>query len=114
MIKNLKKNRTHRIKPIAKNTIIIAERLAPADIAQIDPAKVIGIVAMLGGVDGHSAIMARALGLPCVLGATSLLTSIQSGDPIIIDGILGRVFSHPTKARRQQYKKLHSIHETKK
>ena len=58
---------------VPHGSIIVAEEITPADTAQLDPEHVAGFAAQSGGPQGHTAIMARALGLPAVLGAPGLL-----------------------------------------
>jgi phosphotransferase system enzyme I (PtsI) len=77
-------------------SILVAEELTPADAAQLDPDAVAGIAAQSGGPQGHTAIMARALGLPAVLGATGLMDRVKTGDVLLLDGTLGQVVLHPT------------------
>jgi phosphotransferase system enzyme I (PtsI) len=81
---------------VPNGSIIISEEVTPADAAQLDPENVVGIAAQMGGMQGHTAIMARALGLPTVLGAAGLLSSVRNGDPILVDGDLGRIVINPT------------------
>lgn len=86
------------VKPFAsvpKGSIIIADELTPADTAQLNPERVLGAAADLGGAEGHTAIMARALGLPTVLGVQDMLRQVQHGDMVIIDGTVGRVVVNP-------------------
>ncbi len=88
---------------LPENSAIVAEELSPADTAQLNPAKVVGIATMLGGAEGHTAIMARALGLPAVLGVTGLLKGARSGADIIIDGDAGRITVNPTQETLAAY-----------
>jgi phosphoenolpyruvate-protein phosphotransferase (PTS system enzyme I) len=81
---------------VPRGSIIVAEELTPADTAQLDPEHVVGIAAQAGGPQGHTAILARALGLPAVLGAAGLLEAVRTGDRILIDGDLGQVVVHPS------------------
>lgn len=85
--------------------ILIAEELTPADAAQLDPDRVVGIAAQMGGPQGHTAIMARALGLPAVLGAPNLLTSVRTGDDLLIDGDLGQLVIHPSPTSLNAFRK---------
>lgn len=96
LIRNLAQTPMKPLSTIPKNSAVVAETLTPADTAQLDPAKVVGVATMLGGAEGHTAIMARALGLPAVLGVPGLLDTIRNGDTIIIDGGQGRVIVNPT------------------
>ncbi len=90
---------------IPSGCILVAEEVTPADTAQLDPEHVIGIAAQMGGAQGHTAIMARALGLPAVLGAPGLLDVVRTGDPLLIDGDLGRVVIHPSARSLSVYRR---------
>ncbi|MBT4626518.1 MAG: phosphoenolpyruvate--protein phosphotransferase [Rhodospirillales bacterium] len=113
------------VKPFAsvpKGSIIIADELTPADTAQLNPERVVGAAADLGGGEGHTAIMARALGLPTVLGAQDMLRNVRHGEMIMIDGTVGRVVINPSKATldaatkqqkayRRQAERLHRMRD---
>ncbi len=89
------------VKPFAAvppGSIVIADELTPADTAQLNPERVKGAAAVLGGAEGHTAIMARALGIPAVLGVADLLHAVKHGDSVLIDGTVGRVILNPNKA----------------
>lgn len=88
-----------------KGGIIVAEQLSPADMAQIDPDSVSAVAAALGGTEGHTAIMARALGLPAVLGAADLLSGVEQGQQIIVDGYSGKIIVNPTPATIKRFEK---------
>lgn len=75
--------------------IILAEEITPADAALLNPSRVIGFATVLGGAEGHAAIIARALGLPAVSGVGALTHGIKTGDPIIIDGRKGEIVVNP-------------------
>lgn len=94
---NLGKHPARPLASLPKGSIIIADSLSPADMALLDPARVSGAATMIGGGEGHTAIMARALGLPAVLGAPDLMDGIHSGDQVIVDGNSGRIIVNPTK-----------------
>ena len=85
------------------NSIVLAEEITPADTALMDPSKIGGFATALGGAEGHTAIMARSLGIPAVLGITDLFGTIQPGDIVIIDGSNGVVVVNPKPARLRQY-----------
>ena len=88
-----------------KGGIIVAEQLSPADMAQIDPESVSAVAAALGGTEGHTAIMARALGLPAVLGAADLLVGVEQSQQIIVDGYSGKIIVNPTPATIKLFEK---------
>lgn len=70
--------------------ILLAEDLAPADTATLDPALIHGIATRLGGPTSHTAIIARQLGIPCVVAAAEL-ADIADGTLVLLDGAAGTV-----------------------
>ncbi|UNB99953.1 phosphoenolpyruvate--protein phosphotransferase [Mycolicibacterium boenickei] len=75
-------------------SILCAEDLAPADTAGLDPQLVVGLVTTLGGPTSHTAIIARQLGIPCVV-AVSGLGSVLAGAMVLLDGTAGTVTTDP-------------------
>ncbi|KQR98771.1 phosphoenolpyruvate-protein phosphotransferase [Williamsia sp. Leaf354] len=74
--------------------ILFADDLAPADTSGLDPALVRGLATRLGGPTSHTAIIARQLGIPCVV-AVGALTSVAAGTPVMLDGEAGTVTVGP-------------------
>ena len=79
--------------------ILVAEDLAPADTATLDPNKVVALVTAGGGPQSHTAIIARALGLPAVVAALGVGT-LADGRPVYVDGTAGVVSTEPGDAER--------------
>lgn len=75
--------------------VLVADDLAPADTVDLDPASVAGLVTARGGPTSHTAIIAKALGLPAVVSCPDILT-VAEGQALIIDGASGRVVVEPT------------------
>lgn len=72
--------------------ILIAEDLSPADTASLDPAAVLALVTERGGPTSHTAILARALGLPAVIGCQGVREAVQRyGDLVSVDGTTGQI-----------------------
>ncbi len=90
---------------IEKDSIVIAEEISPADTALMDPDEIAGFACVLGGAEGHTAIMARSLGLPAVLGVPDLIPKIKTGDLLIVDGSNGLVILNPTAKRVASYQR---------
>ncbi|WP_141505896.1 phosphoenolpyruvate--protein phosphotransferase [Paenibacillus luteus] len=89
--------------------ILIAKELSPSQLAHINPQHVLGIVTLAGSTTSHSAIMARALGVPLVVGVEAKLEEpIQTGQTIIIDGSEGTVFIDPVQSIIDSFTALHS------
>ncbi|MDV7999950.1 phosphoenolpyruvate--protein phosphotransferase [Rhodococcus sp. IEGM 1408] len=74
--------------------VLLADDLAPADTAGLDPEKVLGIVTEHGGPTSHTAIIARQLGIPCVVAASGL-TGARDGALVLVDGGAGTVTVDP-------------------
>ncbi len=75
--------------------IVAARDLAPSDTAQFDPQLVLGVCTELGGATSHSAILARALGIPAIVGLGPALARIPDRQLIAIDGEMGTVWLQP-------------------
>ncbi len=95
LIRNLTKTCDQNIGDLPEGSIIVAEEMTPADTALIDPKKVSGFATVLGGAEGHTAIMARALSMPAVLGVAGLIKEVQTGDQIVVDGDNGQIILRP-------------------
>ena len=102
---NLGKHPLRPLSALPKGSIVIAENLSPADMAQLDPSSVSGVGTLLGGAEGHTAIMARALGIPSVLGALGLMDGVRTGDQVIIDGTAGLVVINPNAQTLKRFER---------
>ncbi|MCL2468687.1 MAG: phosphoenolpyruvate--protein phosphotransferase [Alphaproteobacteria bacterium] len=106
LIRNLMQQSYNPFADAPEGCILLAEDITPADTALMDPARIAGVAAVLGGPEGHAAIMTRALGLPSVLGVSALVSGAQHGDLVIVDGHEGKVILRPTAATQTRYKNL--------
>ncbi|NMN99919.1 phosphoenolpyruvate--protein phosphotransferase [Gordonia sp. TBRC 11910] len=75
-------------------SVLFADDLAPADTAGLDPELVIALVTRLGGPTSHTAIIARQLGIPCIV-AVGDLASIEAGTQVLVDGTAGTIVVEP-------------------
>ncbi len=105
LIRNLTKTPYIAFSTLAKGTIVVAEEITPADTALMDTARIGGFASVLGGAEGHTAIMARSLGLPAVVGATGLIGAVKSGDMVIVDGTGGTVIVQPSQKTLAAYQR---------
>jgi phosphotransferase system enzyme I (PtsP) len=78
-------------------SVLVAGDLAPSDTAGLDPELVVGLVTERGGPTSHTAIIARQLGIPCVVGTAGAL-QIAAGTPLLVDGVAGTVELGPDEA----------------
>ena len=80
---------------LAEPGIVVADELTPGEAAGLDPEHAWGIVTARGGATGHAAILARALGIPAVVGAGPGLLAIPDGTPLAVDGAAGTIDVEP-------------------
>ncbi len=94
---------------VSEQVIVVAHDLSPADTVQIDKSKVIGFVTDIGGRTSHTAILARSLGIPAVVGLETVTSLVPNGTPMIIDGSSGTVILKPSAETFREYllKKQH-------
>lgn len=104
LLKKLMDITSTTLRDITGNVILFARDLTPSDTAQLDRDKVIGFVTKSGGRTSHSAIMARSLEIPAVVGVGDMTEKIATGDFAIIDGNEGLVFINPANDVIEQYK----------
>ncbi|ALU15987.1 phosphoenolpyruvate-protein phosphotransferase PtsP [Eubacterium limosum] len=88
-----------------EDTIIVADDLAPSDTAQMDKARVKGFATNIGSRTSHTAIMARSLEIPAVLGLGDITAAVKNGDMVVVDGLKGQAVINPTDDELAAYKK---------
>ncbi|HHQ1009260.1 TPA: phosphoenolpyruvate--protein phosphotransferase [Listeria innocua] len=93
---------------IDKEVVVVAADLTPSDTAQLNRKFVKGFVTDIGGRTSHSAIMARSLEIPAVVGTKEVTASVAKNDIVIIDGLEGNVIIHPTEEQIAHYEKIKS------
>ena len=86
-----------------EEVILIAHDLSPADTAQMRREKVMGFATDIGGRTSHTAIMARSLEIPAVVGLNDVTTKTSGGDFVILDGNRGRLTISPSEETRNKY-----------
>lgn len=89
-----------------RKPLIIAEDLAPSETAAFRKENVLGFATDFGSNTSHSAVMARALEIPAVVGLRDISRRIQPGDEVLIDGNKGILIIHPTPERLKEYGKV--------
>ena len=113
IIVNLMGSKHENITDIERPSIVIAHDLAPSDTAQMVNGKVLGFMTDAGGRTSHTAIMARSLEIPAVVGLESVTHQIESGDIVVLDGTTGTVIINPSEnvikvyeRRKERYEKF--------
>ncbi|MFB9758421.1 phosphoenolpyruvate--protein phosphotransferase [Ectobacillus funiculus] len=99
---------------ISEEVIIIAEDLTPSDTAQLNRKYVKGFATDIGGRTSHSAIMARSMEIPAVVGTKTVTADIENGVLVIVDGLDGTVIVNPTPNVVEAYQQKQEAYQAKK
>ncbi len=86
------------------DAVVVARELGPADVVQLGKAAVAGFVTESGGMTSHTALVARAVEVPAVMGIENIWSIAQDGDLIALDGYDGTVVLHPTPETTSAYR----------
>lgn len=89
-----------------KRTVLIGEEVTASALAEVPEGHLVGVVSARGANNSHVAILARALGVPTVMGVRSLKMENLTGRAIIVDGFFGHVYISPIRSVLAQFKKL--------
>lgn len=110
ILRNLIGYHEHLLQEISEQVILVAHDLSPADTLQLDRNKILAFVTDAGGRTSHTAILARSMGIPAIVGLESVTQLVNQGLPLIVDGTSGMVVIHPSPEsfrdylqRKQQY-----------
>lgn len=91
---------------VEKGSILVACDFTPSMTSKINPKNVEGVIGEIGGVTSHSAIIARALGIPCILGVKDAASIIKSGDELVADAVKGEIIISPSADEKAEYSLL--------
>jgi phosphocarrier protein FPr len=93
---NLQGHKAAKIPELPQPAILVARDLTPADVAELNPERVLGIVTLAGGPTSHSAILARSLGIPSVAGIDPDLLDVAPDTTLGLDGFSGTLWIRPS------------------
>ena len=105
VLRKMLKEKAMSLSDLKEKVVIVAHDLAPSQTASLPKEKILGFVTNVGGRTSHTAIIARTLRIPAVVGAGVATENIKSGDRIIVDGSSGYVIAHPTDKTLREYHK---------
>lgn len=91
---------------LTSDVIVIGSEFGPSNITNFDNPHILGFATDFGGQTTHTAIIAKALGLPAVVGCHDITKRIRSGDTVILDSFSGKVFINPDKQTLAKYQKI--------
>lgn len=111
ILRNLTGGKQQKMSQLGEGLVIVAEDLSPADTAQMKIDKVFGFATEIGGKTSHTAIVARSMEIPAVVGLVNITRIVRTNDDIIIDGSSGLVIVNPDPEmlRRYEDKKKHYL-----
>jgi phosphotransferase system enzyme I (PtsI) len=104
ILENLQKKKRKQ-KLIRANEILISNELSAADLLSLSKTKLSGLVSVMGGPEGHFAIVARSLSIPTLVGVKNLLKDLKDNEPIVLDGEKGILIKNPKISTINYYKK---------
>ncbi len=111
VLTNLMGRKHESVADIKTPSIIIARDLAPSDTAQMVKGMVLSFLTDVGGRTSHTAIMARSLEIPAVVGLESITRKVENGDTIIVDGTTGTVIVNPSESVVEVYRRRKERYE---
>jgi len=92
------------LESVAEPSILVTREFSPSDMIMLDRHKITGLVSETGGRTSHVAILARAMQIPAVVGASGIMSEVVDGEDIIIDGFQGTVILHPDQETLEQFR----------
>lgn len=103
ILRNLSGKEHDALNAIRERVIIVAHDLSPADAAQLQLERTLGLVTDMGGRTSHTSIIARSLSIPAVVGAEIASKQVQMGDIVIVDGTSGNIIINPSEEKISYY-----------
>ena len=103
ILKNLLGTEHHSLQDVKKKAIIVAYDLSPSDTAMMHRGNVIAFVTDIGGRTSHTAIMAKSIEIPAVVGLETVTSGVKNGSAVIVDGNRGLVVVNPSRETIKRY-----------
>ena len=102
---NITGNEIPNLSTLNEPIVVVAKDLTPSDTGSLNKEFAKGFATEIGGRTSHSAIMARSLEIPAIVGVNEILNTLKSGDLVILDAINGEVITNPTEEQIAEYTK---------
>lgn len=103
LLRNLLGSKREDISHLTGKVVIVAHDLSPAQTLGLDRSKILGLLTEVGGPTSHTAIVAKSLGIPAVVGVENVANDISGGDTVILDGTMGTVIINPDEGTLKRY-----------
>ncbi len=94
----------HRFDQLSEAVVLFAHDLTPSETAVLDTSLILGFATDVGSRTSHTAIVARSLGIPAVVGLHDITSSVQSGEEVMIDGDAGVIIAHPGESDLEDHR----------
>ena len=104
LVRNIAGAPHHTLEKLEKDYILLAENVRPSDTAELDWEHTAGLAMEVGSRTYHTAIIARSLGIPCVVGVGNLMQKVDHGAPLVLDGSEGIIVVNPDRATLREYR----------
>ena len=104
LISNLQKTETSSLSEISEQVIVFAQDLTPSETAVMNKEHILGFVTDRGGRTSHTAIMARALEIPAIVGTMNATSLVKNGDTVVMDAVHGRIIIDPSPEEINEYR----------
>ncbi|MCQ9204744.1 MAG: phosphoenolpyruvate--protein phosphotransferase [Omnitrophica bacterium] len=105
VLRKMLKEKAATLSDLKEKVVIVAHDLSPSQTASLPKENILGFVTNIGGRTSHTAIIARALRIPAVVGVEIATENVKSGDKVIVDGSSGYVICRPTDKTLREYHK---------
>ncbi|MFP3937893.1 MAG: phosphoenolpyruvate--protein phosphotransferase [Phycisphaerae bacterium] len=106
LLRNLIGQRRHSLKHLSKDVAVLARDLTPSQTAGLDREHVLGLAIDAGGATSHTAIVAKAMDIPAVVGLNDVTAEVSGGDKVVIDGNRGIVIIDPDEQTVEKYEQF--------
>ncbi len=104
LVRNIAGTAEHTLDELERDYILLAENIRPSDTGQLNWEHVAGLGMEVGGRTYHTAILARSLGIPCVVGVSGLMDKVKHGATLILDGKAGLIIVNPDAETLTEYR----------
>lgn len=111
IMKNLLGKKIDTLTSLTEKAVVIAHDLSPADTAQMVNDRVLGFATDIGGKTSHTAIIARSLEIPAVVGLENVTKLVRGGDTVVVDGIAGVVIIKPSQDILKSFEEKKEVYE---
>lgn len=113
LLRQLLGERREELGHLASPVVILARNLTPTETATLDRKFVLGFATELGGASGHTAIVAKGMEIPAVVGVAHFLADLSGGETVIVDGDHGQVILQPDEETIAHYRRQAESHYTR-